>query len=232
MPTLHQSLLALQAADGEIEQCRRHIHALQAELSDEREVTASRNALEAARRELAEAEAAVRTGEMALDELVRTIARLEKRLFDGSIHNAREATSTEEELAHRRQEHGPAEEAVLAAMERVEAGRPAVAAAESRLAAAERTRAERVPAIKAEGREATARLRALQERRAALAAAAPRALLSRYESLKASAPPAVVAIHAGACGSCGVELPSAIRQRVAADELVQCINCNRLLVEG
>jgi predicted nucleic acid-binding Zn-ribbon protein len=117
-------------------------------------------------------------------------------------------------------------------MERVEAAQEAVPQARERLAAAERTRAERIPAIKAEGRDATARLRTLQERRAALAAAAPPAVLQRYERLLATTRPAVVTIHAGSCGGCGVAVPTAQQQQVVSGELVQCLNCRRLLVEG
>lgn len=232
MPTLQQSLQALQATDSEMDATRRRIRALQTELSDESAVAAARTALTAAEAELNAAQAAGRESEQALDKLTRTIAMLEKRLYDGSIHNAREAASVEEELQHRRGERGGAEDRVLAAMERVEAAQPTVPAARERLAAAEQTRAQRIPAIKAEGRDATALLRTLQERRAALAAATPPAVLQRYERLLATARPAVVTIHGGACGGCGVAVPTALQQQVAGGELVQCLNCRRILVDG
>jgi predicted nucleic acid-binding Zn-ribbon protein len=138
----------------------------------------------------------------------------------------------EEELNHRRAERSAAEDAVLAAMERAEAAPAAVTAAQARLDEVERARAQRVPALKAEGRDAVARVRQLQEQRSALTAAIPGPLLARYEGLRAGSPPAVAAVHGGACGACGVTIPTALRQRLAADELLQCINCNRLLVEG
>ena len=56
--------------------------------------------------------------------------------------------------------------------------------------------------------------------------------LARYQRLHTSHPPAVVAIHAGACGGCGVAVPTAMQQKVAAGEILQCLSCNRLLVEG
>src|SRR5438552_2047790 len=85
---------------------------------------------------------------------------------------------------------------------------------------------------RAEGREVTARARALQERRAALAAALPADLLARYQRLHNSHPPAVVTIHAGTCGGCGVAVPTAMQQKVAAGEILQCLSCSRLLAEG
>lgn len=232
MPSLQQSLRALQSVDTEIEACRRRIRALQAELADEKALTAARAAAETARAELRAVEQAIGDGEQALERLDRTIAMLQKRLYDGSIHNAKEATSLEEELQHRRVERGATEDAVLAAMERAESAQPAAAAARERLTTVEQARAARLPALKAEGRETTARLQAVQQQRAAVAAAAPPALLARYERLHTSTPPAVVTLHAGSCGGCGVAVPTALQQKVAADELVQCISCGRILVEG
>src|SRR5438093_12910968 len=102
MPPSQQSLLALQAADMELEACRGRIRALQAELADQTSVATARAALDAAKAELAAGEAAIRDGEHDIERLSRTIAALDKRLYDGSIHTEREATSVQEELAHRR----------------------------------------------------------------------------------------------------------------------------------
>lgn len=232
MPSVQQVLLALQTTVSELDSTRRRIRALQAELADDSAVAAARQALDAAEVELGAAQVAAREGEQALEKLTRTIAMLDKRLYDGSIHNAREAAGVEEELHHRRGEVSGVEDRVLAAMDRVEAAQAALPTARDRLAAAERLRAERIPAIKAEGREATAHAHALQERHAALAAAAPPAALQRYERLLVAVRPAMALIHAGSCGGCGVAVPTALQQKVAAGELVQCLNCRRLLAEG
>jgi predicted nucleic acid-binding Zn-ribbon protein len=232
MSSLQQALLALQAADTELEACRGRIRALQAELADETPVAAAHAALESARAEHAAGETAIRDGEQAIERLNRAIAALDKRLYDGSIHTAREAASVQEELAHRRSELSATEDAVLAAMERTESAQAAIVVAQERLAAAEHERARRVPALKAEGREVTARARALQQRRAALAAAVPADLLARYQRLHASHPPAVVAIQGGTCGGCGVAVPTAMQQKVAAGEILHCLSCSRLLADG
>jgi predicted nucleic acid-binding Zn-ribbon protein len=232
MSSLQHSLLALQAADTELEACRSRIRALQAELADESPLAAARAALERARAEHAASETAIRDGEKAIERLNRAIAALDKRLYDGSIHTAREAASAQEELTHRRGELSATEDAVLTAMERTESAQAAVVVAQERLAAAEQQRARRVPALKAEGREVTARARALQERRAALAAALPADLLARYQRLHAAHPPAVVAIRGGTCSGCRVAVPTAMQQKVAAGEILQCLSCSRLLAEG
>jgi uncharacterized protein len=225
-------MLALQAADAELEACRNRIRALQTELANESPLAAAQATLESARAEHAAGETAIRDGEKAIERLNRTIAALDKRLYDGSIHTAREAASVQEELAHRRAELSATEDAVLAAMERTESAQAAVVVAQERLATAEQERARRVPALKAEGREVTARARSLQERRAALAAALPADLLARYQRLHAAHPPAVVSIRGGTCSGCGVAVPTAMQQRVAAGEIIQCLSCGRLLAEG
>ncbi|MCA1599536.1 MAG: hypothetical protein LC769_11095, partial [Chloroflexi bacterium] len=121
MHSQQQALTALQTLDHDIEVCRQRIRALQAELADERALTTARAYAQSANAEFAAAEAAVRDGEAALKRLDRTIAMLSTRLYDGSIHNAKEAASVEDELRHRRDERGATEDRVLAAMEQVEA---------------------------------------------------------------------------------------------------------------
>ncbi len=229
MPSQQQALQALQRADKEIETTRQRIRALQAELADEGALTTARARAGAARDELAAAEKAVRDGETTLERLDRAIAMLSKRLYDGSIHNAKEVASVEDELRHRRDERGATEDRVLAGMERVEEAQAAHSSAGAASTAAEGARATRVPALKAEGRDATARLKTLQEQRAALAAAAPPPILARYDRVRAVTQPAVVALNHGNCGGCGVAVHTALQQKIAADELIQCLNCGRLL---
>jgi len=231
MHSQQQALTALQTLDHDIEVCRQRIRALQAELADERVLTAARARAQSARDERAATEAAVRDGEATLERLDRTIAMLSTRLYDGSIHNAKEAASVEDELRHRRDERGATEDRVLTAMEQVEAAQATDSAARTALTTAEESRAARVPRAKAEGREATTRLKAMQEQRAALASAAPSPLLARYERVRATTTPAVVALNHGSCGGCGVAVSTALQQKVAADELIQCINCGRLLTQ-
>jgi len=232
MSSLQQSLRALQAIDSEIEAYRQRIRALQAELADDKALAAARSTTQQAQEEHRTAEATLRDDEQTLERLTRVISTLDKRLYDGSIHNAKEAASVEEELRHRRKERADVEDRVFATMERVETAAPAATTAQARLADVERTRAARLPTLKAEGREATARLTAAREQRAALAAATPPAILSRYERLHATTAPAVVTVSAGgACGGCGVAVPSALQQKVGAGELIQCLNCNRILVQ-
>jgi len=224
-------LTALQTLDHDIEVCRQRIRALQAELADERALTTARARAQTAHAERAAAEAAVRDGEAALERLDRTIEMLSTRLYDGSIHNAKEAASVEDELRHRRDERNATEDRALAAMEQVEATQATDTAACTALTAAEEARATRVPRAKAEGREATTRLKAMQEQRMALASAAPPAVLARYERVRTTMRPAVVALNHGNCGGCGVTVSTALQQKVAADDLVQCINCGRLLTQ-
>jgi len=231
MHSQQQALTALQTLDHDIEVCRQRIRALQAELADDHVLTTARSRAQSAHAALAAAEAAVRDSEATLERLDRTIAMLSTRLYDGSIHNAKEAVSVEDESRHRRDERGATEDRVLAAMEQVEAAQASDGAARTALAAVEESRAARVPRAKAEGREATARLKAMQEQRMALASATPPALLTRYERVRTTTRPAVVALNHGSCGGCGVAVSTALQQKVAADDLVQCLNCGRLLTQ-
>lgn len=232
MPSVNRILLDLQSLDDDLRAGRARLAALRRELGDDTTLQEARAALAASQELLADADRQIVAGEARIESLNTIIAKLEKRLFDGSIHNAREADSAQEEIVRRRDDHGATEDAVLAAMERADAARGALAAAQTRLADAERERAECVATTKAAGRALTARAGAWQERRTLLAAAVPPAIVARYERLRAGHAPGVVAIHDGACGGCGVAVPTSMRQRVAADEQVQCPNCMRLLAES
>jgi predicted nucleic acid-binding Zn-ribbon protein len=232
MSTMHQALLALQALDAEIDSSKRRIAALKAELADDTALSRARKAAEGSRTEFERCRKALADGEARLSELGATIGRLERRLFDGTIHNVREAASVEEELGFRRREREQLEEVVLREMERLDELQPSVDRAETALADLERQRTQRVSTIKAEGRAATERLNQLQGQRNALASSAPASILTRYEQLHHGVPPAVVQLNGGNCGACGVTIPTATRQKVASDDLVQCPNCRRIIVMG
>ncbi len=232
MTSIMRSLLALQATDSEIETLRGRVRSLQVALADGSLLARARQGAETAQIEATAAGQTLRASEERLERLGQTIAKLEKRLYDGSIHNEREAKSVQEELEHRRADRGATEDAVLAAMERVEAAQDALTTATARLSESESGEARRISTLKADGRAAMARLKTLQDQRGALAGAAPPALLSRYERLRVATHPAVVAIHDGSCGGCGVAVPTGMQQKVGADQLMQCINCNRILASG
>lgn len=226
----NQTLLNLQITDTEIETLRRRVRTLQAALADQSHLVKARTARDAAQQAFTQTTAALRAAETKLSTLTATIAKLEKRLYDGSIHNEREAHSVEDELRHRRADKAVTEDSVLTAMEEVETTQQTATTATARLDELERGQAGHISTLKAEGRETMAKLQTRQEQRAALSASLPPAALTIYDKLKTSLQPVVVSITPeGSCGGCGVAVPSGIRQHAGGGDIVRCINCTRIL---
>ncbi len=226
----NQTLLNLQITDTEIETLRRRVRTLQAALTDQSHLTKARTARDAALQASVQAREALRAAETKLSTLTAAITKLEKRLYDGSIHNEREAHSVEDELRHRRAEKLVTEDSVLTTMEEVDTTRQAATAAATSFDEMERDQPGRISALKAEGRDTMAKIQARQEHRVALSAALPPAALTLYDKLKAGLQPVVVSITPeGSCGGCGVSIPSGMRQHAAGGAIERCINCTRIL---
>ena len=229
MVSSHQPLLALHLADVEIDALRGRVRALQAALTEAKALDTARREAVAAAAERAAAAQALASDEAHLESLTRAIGMLRKRLYDGSLHTAREAASVEDELRHRQAERERTEDAVLAAMERLDTANPSLADAMRRQAELEAAEPARLSGIKAQGRESMARVQALQAERARQAAAVGAVDLARYERLRTANPPAVAVLHAGICGGCGVALPTALTQKVVQGEILQCLGCGRIM---
>lgn len=192
---------------------------------DRRRATASR-AEKRHRRE----SASVATMEAAVEGLRARTRTLDRHLYDGSVGNPQELLTMQRELDGLRARVAAEEETLLAAMERAEeaalAARDAVAAVVER----EQVRADGAGRLL---QEATA-LRTLVEAEAAdrreAVAAVNEADLALYERLRARVKPAVVRLSGDACGGCHLPMSPAEARRARGPDLVQCSNCDRIVI--
>jgi hypothetical protein len=202
--------------------------------------------LDAARREANEAERQLGELRLKLDELDRDQKRFEheidsitqkataeeRRLYDGSVANARELESIRHEVENLGRRRGVREDEVLALMEIREG-----LEAEER-AARERTDAlrARVDEVETAAGEEVGRIRAeLDERteaRRALAATIAPELLELYEDLRPQKKGvAAVALVDGVCQGCHEQLSAVERDRLKrATGPKRCEHCRRILV--
>ena len=155
---------------------------------------------------------------------------VEKKLYGGSIANAKELQGFQQDLRMLRRQKGEQEEHLLAVMERTDGAEAAFKTAERDLEAAETAwRQEHGHLLQEQERLAQELARLGQERDEASAGIAP-SEMSLYQAYKGSKGTAVSRVERGICQTCGLSIPSHELQRARTlPDLVKCNSCGRFL---
>ncbi|MFG3423818.1 zinc ribbon domain-containing protein [Micromonospora sp. NPDC049460] len=234
-PQVQRRLLDLQAIDTAL-----------AQLAHRRRTLPERAELEGLARELSALEDERVRAQVAVDDLDRDIARLEKdvdqvrarksknedRLAAG--HGpARELEALQHELVSLNRRQGDLEDAELELMEQRETAQGVLDGVEKRLAearekrdAAERRRDESLAGI---AKEEEFKRGARQP----LAADLPADLVQLYDKIREDSGLGAALLTAGRCGGCRLDLSGADLARIrkaAPDEVVRCEECRRIMV--
>jgi hypothetical protein len=228
-------ILELQGIDSALDRLR-HRRAVVTEGSELAAVRASADGAESALGELGLRIDAIDRDAGRLDHEVDTLrqklAAEERRLFDGSVANAKELGSIQREVDNLKRRISDREDEELALLEQREAVASAAAEAAT-LASASRTEWERAAA--AADTELAKIDRELEQRRAerdALAPRLPAELLELYEELRAQKKGVgAAALVDGVCQGCHEQLSAVELDRVRRAEGVRrCDHCRRILV--
>jgi len=224
-------LLALQDLDDRIAHLQTELADLEAALAGDPELERLREAARATEADRQGAEERSRGVERELIGVRQRARTLERRLYDGSVRNPQDLLGLQHDLAALKPRLDDLEASLLEWMEatesvEVEAGRAraAVVAREAERGALEAPRRERLDAARRELEEA-------RTARAAAAATIDPGDLRTYERVAAKHRPAVVHLERDSCGGC--HLPLGVReanQARAGDGLVQCSNCDRVVI--
>ena len=202
--------------------------------------------LERLRRELAALEDERVRAQVAVDDIDRDIARLEKDIeqvraradrdrarLDVGTGPAKELEALQHELATLTRRQGELEDAELELMEQREQAQARLDEIERRLASGREEQA----AVEERRQVALADLAKQQEaKRAArgpLTAELPADLLGLYEKIRESTGMGAALLRAGRCEGCRLELSGSEKARVRSappDEVVRCDECGRILV--
>jgi uncharacterized protein len=234
-PKVQRRLLDLQAIDTAL-----------ARLAHRRRSLPERAELEAFARELSALEDERVRAQVAVDDLDRDIARLEKdvdqvrarktkdenRLAAGT-GPARELEALQHELASLNRRQSDLEDAELELMEQRETAQAVLDGVEQRLAEARERRAateQRRDDILAEiGREEEFKRSARQP----LANDLPADLVQLYDRIRTDTGLGAALLTAGRCGGCRMELSGADLARIRKadpDDVVRCEECRRIMV--
>jgi predicted nucleic acid-binding Zn-ribbon protein len=232
MPLAHD-LMSLQALDDEAASHRATIGDIEHRLAGDAALDAARAELAAAAGEREELRRARRRLEGDLATLDTRIAAEEKRLYDGTIKNPKELVALQHEVDALKQSRSRLEDELLAVLDLVEASDTRYEAASASLVANEARWAGESDALRAGLERQLAALTRAEARRAAAAASLPPAALRQYEAIRSRRGSAVARISGSLCSACRVTIPDALRTRAQlGTALVQCPNCERILVGG
>lgn len=202
--------------------------------------------LERLRRELAALEDERVRAQVAVDDIDRDIARLEKDIeqvraradrdrarLDVGTGPAKELEALQHELATLTRRQGELEDAELELMEQREQAQARLDEIEGRLASGREEQA----AVEERRQVALADLAKQQEEKRAargpLTAELPADLLGLYEKIRESTGMGAALLRAGRCEGCRLELSGSEKARVRSappDEVVRCDECGRILV--
>lgn len=235
-PTDQRRLLDLQAIDTTL-----------AQLAHRRRTLPEHAELEALARELSALEDERVRAQVAVDDLDRDIARLERDVEQVRIRKdrdqgrltlgtgpARELEALQHELASLNRRQTELEDAELELMEQREAAQGVLGGIEERLTATRERRTEtedrRDRTLAEIGKEEEFKVGARQP----LAADLPADLVTLYDKIRETSGGLGAALMAGGrCGGCRLELYGADRARIRAaapDEVVRCEECRRIMV--
>ena len=234
-PNVQRRLLDLAAIDTAL-----------AQLAHRRRALPERAELEALARELSALEDERVRAQVAVDDLDRDIARLEKdidqvrarktkdedRLAAGT-GPARELEALQHELASLNRRQGDLEDAELELMEQRETAQGVLDGVEKRIAEAREKRA----AVEQRRDDSLAEIAKEEEfkrgARRPLAADLPGELVALYDRIREDTGLGAALLTAGRCGGCRIELSGADLARIRKadpDDVVRCEECRRIMV--
>jgi predicted nucleic acid-binding Zn-ribbon protein len=229
-----QDILTLQGLDDEAA-------ALRAALADVEQRLRADEELDAARRDLSEAEAHLtglqreqRSCEGAIADHNAKIAPEEKRLYDGSVKNPKELGSIQHEVELLRAARSKHEDELLEIMARIEVADREHRTLKTLVAQLEKRWEGRQQDLRLETvRLGDAIARSDQKRNAHKPVIPPRSL-QLYEDLRRKKGGLAVArLQSGNCSGCRVQVPDAVRKKVFSPaQLAQCPQCERILYAG
>jgi hypothetical protein len=234
-PQAQRRLLDLQAVDTAL-----------AQLAHRRRTLPERAEIDATAREVSSLQDEQARAQVAVDDLDRDISRYEKDIeqvrarkdkdqsrLDAGTGPVRELEALQHELVTLNRRQSELEDAELELMEQREAAQATLDAVVAKLADARARRDD------AEARRDAALADIAKEEefktgsRQPLAADLPADLLTLYDKIRADTGLGAALFRSGRCGGCRIELYGADLVRVksaAADEVVRCEECRRIMV--
>lgn len=227
-------ILALQSLDDEAAALKAALADVDRRLQGDEELSEARRALALVEEQADALRQDQRRVEAEVEALSDRIAREEKRLYDGSIHNPKELSSLQHDVETQKASRVRFEDELIDVLDRAEAAARERQSALRLVQQREGRWQQQQQALRHESnRLHDAIARAEAKRELQKSRLNPRAV-HLYEDLRRrKGGMAVARISANACTGCRVGLPDAVRRRaLSASDVAQCPNCERILAIG
>jgi predicted nucleic acid-binding Zn-ribbon protein len=226
-----QPLVELQHLDSALDRERERLATVRALLADDSTLGPARASCAAAEAELRKWQTEQRDLELEVQDLREKLSLVERKLYGGSVSNAKELENMTRDAAQFRGLISTREDRLLALYDLIDAADQSLATARASLVETERVYTVGQQAFQDEQRELEASIADHEARRRSTEVGADAAALRAYESLRRTRGGLAVAeVTQRTCQGCRVSLPTneATRAR-ASDELVFCQSCGRIL---
>lgn len=235
--SIFEPLLEIQEHDTRLDQLAHR----RASLPERALVAEAAKVLETADHQIAEQAAVVAAADREQrrieDQLTTAEAKateIDKRLYGGTVSNARELQDLQTELESFRRHISTVEDEAIAALERTEAAQARLDELEAMRAEITRRRESAEMTLTAAAADIDAEVDVVTARRSEASAGVAPDLLAEYERLRALlAGVAVAKLVGNRCEGCHLTLPAMEIDRIRhlpPDEKVYCDECGRLLV--
>jgi len=225
-------LAELQAIDSKLDADRKRYAEIQAALKPPgslQEATSTRDETAARLQHWTEEREQRKTARV---DQVNRIKAQETQLYSGRVKDAREQVALSNNVESLKKHLDTLEEADLEAILEVEQAENDLVEAETRLEAEQLVWMKQEDELQKEQKTLVAHARQLKSQRDAAASRIQPDMLERYEALRKKLGGVAVAPLQGAgCGSCGASLPTALRQQVHGNAILECPICGRMLVD-
>jgi predicted nucleic acid-binding Zn-ribbon protein len=224
-------LYRLQSLDGEGDKKKRRLVEVEAALGESEVLREARQAVERAQKHVRKWAVKQRDLELEVQGLADKTSRDEQRLYSGVIKHPRELEDLQAEVAALKRRRQQLEEHLLEAMVEREDAEAAQAQAQNHLAEVQADWSARRADLTSEREELQTSLAGIEQAREALLPDIDAGDLAVYEALRRrKGGLAVVQLHDGACGGCGVTISPSLEWQLRQGKLVACSNCERILV--
>jgi len=227
-------LFALQEIDLRRDARRAVIADIESRLEETDELREARQAVEDAQDDLKGLQRLQRNLDARLADLDAKLKPLETKMYDGSVRNPKELTDMQKELDHFKKQRSKLDDEGLDLIEAVDETAKLLAQQRETLRRTEANWQQEQRELIERKSTAESEYATLEGQRGSQTAEMDRGMLGLYETLRVSkAGRAVALVVRGQCQGCHITLPTHLVQRLrGGGVLVQCPNCERILVAG
>ncbi|MEA3345808.1 MAG: C4-type zinc ribbon domain-containing protein [Chloroflexota bacterium] len=226
-----RTLYRLQTVDQALASARERLREIEERLAGNEKLQALQRSVDSLESQVSRSRAQVRDLELEIQSLSEKMSDVHERLYGGQVTNPRELESLQDEMEYLGRRQRRLEDDLLEAMILLDEQAVELRDHQERLNQAAAEWQEEQTSLRDERAELEAQERQLKTQRSVLQEELQPEELSMYEDLRRRENGvAVVLLQDGACGGCGVRLPTSTVQQVRqAEDMQFCPSCGRIL---